>query len=386
MSFARELDAWPPERITALLDRAGPAEAERALGQEEPGPADLAALLSPAARPLLERMARRASAITRQHFGRTVTLYAPLYVSNVCGADCAYCGFSTAAGKGLRRRTLGPDEIARECDALAARGFRHVLLVSGDAPGQVTCGYLAEAVRIARARFPSVSIEVQALDGEEYRRLAGAGIEGVTLYMETYDRGVYAGVHRGGRKADFEGRLEALERAGMAGVRRLNAGALLGLAPWRIDGFRLGLHVRWLQRACWRSAVAVSFPRLRHVPEGFAIPCPVGDADLVQIMLALRLFLPEAGFTLSTREPAALRDRLVPLGVTLLSAGSVTRPGGYADAEEKVLAQFEVEDRRSPEEVARAIRRAGYDPVFKDFDRAFDAEPEIPGRERCGSS
>jgi 2-iminoacetate synthase len=384
VSFARELAAWPAERIEALLGRARPADVERAIESEEPGPADLAALLSPRARPFLERMARRASDLTRRHFGRTVTLFAPLYVSNVCGADCAYCGFSAAAGRGALRRTLAPEEIARECDVLAARGFRHVLLVSGDAPGQVTADYLSEAVRIARARLPSVSIEVQALDEDAYRRLADLGIEGVTLYMETYDREVYARVHRKGRKADFDGRLEALERAGRAGARRVNAGALLGLAPAAIDGFRLGLHARWLQRACWRSAVAVSFPRLRHVPKGFAIPCPVGDAELVQLMLALRLYLPEAGFTLSTREPAALRDRLLPLGVTLLSAGSVTRPGGYADAGEAALAQFEVDDRRPPEEVAAAIRRAGYDPVFKDFDRAFDAEPAA-GRGRCGS-
>jgi 2-iminoacetate synthase len=182
-------------------------------------------------------------------------------------------------------------------------------------------------------------------------------------------------VHLRGKKRDFAYRLGAIERAGRAGVRRLSIGALLGLADWRLDGFWTALHARYLQKECWQSAIAVSFPRLRTVPPRFAIRHPLSDRELVQLMLALRLFLPEVGFNLSTRERASLRDRLIPLGVTMMSAGSSTRPGGYAHYGEETLAQFEIEDRRSPAEVAQAIRRAGYDPVWKDFDRAFD---EIP--------
>ena len=205
----------------------------------------------------------------------------------------------------------------------------------------------------------------------DYAMLAEAGLEGVTIYQETYDRTTYTQVHRRGLKRDYEYRLLTLERAGAAGIRKLNLGALLGLFEWRLDAFWMAMHARFLQRKCWQSAVAVSFPRLRHVPARFHVPALVTDADLVQLMLALRLFLPEAGFTLSTRETSAFRDHLIPLGITMMSAGSSTRPGGYATCGAETLEQFETEDRRSVTEVVNAIGRAGYDPVWKDFDRAF---------------
>jgi 2-iminoacetate synthase len=214
-------------------------------------------------------------------------------------------------------------------------------------------------------------VEVYALKEEDYRRLVDAGLEGVTLYMETYHRPTYAQVHLKGRKKDYEARLGAMEAAGRAGVRRLSIGALLGLYDWRLDGFWTGLHARYLQKECWQSAVAVSFPRLFHVPPRHTIQHPLSDKELVQLLLALRLFLPEAGFNLSTRERPGLRDRLIHLGVTMMSAGSSTRPGGYAHYGGETLEQFDTEDRRSPAEVAAAIRRAGYDPVWKDFDKAF---------------
>lgn len=379
MSFAEVLDLWPDARIAALVGRARRADVERALGREERTVEDLAALLSPPARDLLECLAVEAQRLTRRHFGRTVGLYAPIYLSNVCASDCAYCGFSAVSDSRASRRTLLPDDLTRECRALAAHGFRQVLLVTGDAPGLVTQDFLGDAVGLARRHFPSVAIEVQALDEEVYRRLCALGIEGVTLYMETYDRAIYDRVHRRGRKKDFLFRLAAVERAGRAGARRLNIGALLGLAPWRTEAFRLALHARHLQKSCWQSAVAVSFPRLRHVPAGFTIPAPVDDVDFVHLLLALRLFLPEAGFTLSTREKPEFRDRLIPLGITMMSAGSSTRPGGYAGSGAETLAQFATEDRRSPQEVAAAIRKAGYDPVWKDFDQAFDDEPDAGG-------
>jgi 2-iminoacetate synthase len=191
--------------------------------------------------------------------------------------------------------------------------------------------------------------------------------------METYDREAYAQVHLRGEKADYDYRLDAIERAGRAGARRLNIGVLLGLSDWRVDAFYTMLHARYLQRVCWQCSVAISFPRLRHVPERFHIPRLVTDQELVQYMLAARLYVPEAALVLSTREPAELRDQLLRLGITHMSAGSSTRPGGYATHGEEVLEQFELEDFRDPEEVETAIRRAGYDPVWKDFDRAFDA-------------
>ena len=229
----------------------------------------------------------------------------------------------------------------------------------------------AAACAIARRWFPSVSVEVYSMDGSDYALLVENGLEGVTLYMETYDEPTYADIHRAGRKKDYLYRLDTLERAGKAGVRRLSAGILLGLHDWRTDAVWLALNVRHLQKQCWQSAVSISFPRLRHVPGGFSVPSPMSDAELAQMMVALRLVFPEAGFNLSTREPAALRDRLIHLGVTSMSAGSSTRPGGYARPEDHNLAQFEIEDTRTPAEVVEMISRAGYDPVWKDFDQAF---------------
>ena len=369
--FIKILNSWPESRIRELMAGATDADITRALGRELLHPEDLAALLSPAAARRLEDMARVAQRLTRWHFGRTIGLYVPIYLSNVCASDCTYCAYSCHSGSEGERRTLTVPEIRKECETLAAHGFQNLLLLTGDHPQAAPVDYIAQAVAIAREFFVAVSVEVYALKEEDYRRLVDKGLEGVTLYMETYHRETYNKVHLQGRKKDFAFRLGAIEAAGRAGVRRLSIGALLGLYDWHLDGFWAALHARYLQKECWQSAVAVSFPRLFNVPARHTIQHPLSDKDLVQLMLALRLFLPEAGFNLSTRERPDLRDRLIPLGVTMMSAGSSTRPGGYAQYGGETLEQFETEDRRTPEEVAEAIRRAGYDPVWKDFDRAF---------------
>lgn len=371
MSFAPLLEFWSEERVREHIGHAGRNEVSRALAREQPHPEDLAALLSPQATPRLEEMAHLAHRLTRRHFGRTVGLFAPLYLSNVCTSDCTYCFYAKHSGGQGRRQTLSPEEIRTECESLARHGFKTVLLVSGDAPKVVPPSYLAQAVAIALDYFPSVSVEVYAMETADYGNLVAQGLEGVTLYMETYHRPTYAQVHPSGRKRDFDYRLGAIERAGRAGVRKLSIGALLGLHDWRLEGFWVGLHARYLQKEYWQSAISVSFPRLRQAPPRHTLWHPLSDQELVQLMLALRIFLPEVGFNLSTREPAKLRDRLIPLGVTMMSAGSSTRPGGYTHLDEDILAQFDVEDRRSPAEVAEAIRRAGYDPVWKDFDYGF---------------
>jgi len=269
------------------------------------------------------------------------------------------------------RRKLTEPEIHDECKALAAHGFQSVLLLTGDAPRVAGVDYISTAVRIAREYFASVSIEVYALDVEDYRRLVDVGLDGMTMFMETYHKETYAKVHLRGRKMDFAYRLGASERAGTAGVRRLGLGALLGLYDWHMDGFRTALHAKYLQKKCWQSGVSVSFPRLQHTPERFPVKSLPSDREFVQLMLAMRLFLPEVGFYLSTRETPDLRNNLIPLGVTHMSAGSSTRPGGYATCGEQTLQQFEIEDSRSPAEVVEVIRSAGYDPVWKDFDRGF---------------
>jgi len=371
-AFTQILNSWPEARLKELMERAGAEDVKRALGREQLFPEDLAALLSPAAVPFLEDLAQAAHRLTRQHFGRTIGLYAPIYLSNICHSDCIYCGYALHSGSLGARRTLTPDEIRAECAILAGHGFQNILLLTGEAPRVAPPSFLAQAVAIAREFFVSVAVEVYALDEADYRLLVDRGLEGVTLYMETYHRETYGQVHRRGRKRDYDYRLEAMARAGRAGVRRLSIGALLGLYHWWADGFWLGLHARHLQKECWQSAISISFPRLRHAPERFQVQHLPSDRELVQLMLALRLFLPEVGFNLSTRESSGLRDRLIPLGVTMMSAGSSTRPGGYAHLDDDAaLEQFEIEDRRSPAEVVAAIRRAGYDPVWKDFDRAF---------------
>jgi 2-iminoacetate synthase len=373
VSFITTLNEWPADRVRALIDSATPARVESALARDERTMTDFTALLSPHALPHLEAMALEAQRLTRWHFGRTVGLYVPIYLSNVCGADCTYCGYAVRSENAERRVTLTETQIHHECAILADQGFQSVLLLTGDAPKAAPVDFIARGVEIALGYFPSVAIEVYSLDQEDYQRLMDLGLEGVTIYMETYDRPTYNEVHLLGRKTDFEYRLNAIERAGLAGARRLSIGALLGLHDWQVEGFWTALHAHYLQKTCWQSAPSISFPRLLHTPERFDVPRLVTDKELVQLMLALRLCLPEVGFNVSTRERPAFRDKLIPLGATMMSAGSSTRPGGYGTYGEETLEQFAIEDLRPLNEVVASIRDAGYDPVWKDFDRAFTA-------------
>jgi len=361
-------------RIRAALENTDPDAVRGVLRRPGPiGPRELALLLSPAAGELLEDLAIRARDIALARHGRAITLYAPLYLSNRCAGSCPYCGFGRQRTGGGRALTL--DEVVREAEHLAQQGMRHLLLVSADDPRRWPVDRLIEAVRAVRRVVPSVSVEVQPLAEDDYRRLAEAGLHGVTLYQETYDEERYRALHRSGPKADGAWRLGTLDRAGAAGVRTLTAGALWGLAPWRLEALRLGLHARWLQRRHWRSLSGLGLPRLRHVPPGFAIEHPVDDRDFVQIICALRVFLVDATMALSTREPRELRDRLVHLGITHCSAGSRTSPGGYTDPG-GAAEQFEVEDTRQAADVARALALEGFEPVAKDWDRGLGAAAE----------
>lgn len=379
MSFLNELKEWPAERVRQMIDSATPADVERALASEILEPRDLAALLSPRALPQLETIAAQAQQLTRRHFGRTISLYAPIYISNICAGDCAYCGYAVHSGNKQQRRTLTEPELRQECQALGSHGYQNILLLTGEAPKAVSPAQIGQAVAVGHEYFPSVAIEVYSLEENEYRDMAGKGLDGVTLYMETYHEPTYQQVHPQGLKRDYLYRLDTMDRAGRAGVRRLSIGALLGLWDWQIDGFWTALHARYLQHTCWQSAVSISFPRLRHTPTRFAVPHLVSDREFVQLIVAARLFVPEAGFNLSTRERPEMRDALVRLGVTSMSAGSSTRPGGYSLTGQETLEQFEIEDSRSPAEVAKMIRRAGYDPVWKDFDYAFDQAEQRQG-------
>ncbi len=356
------------EKLGDLLANKHPGPVRDALAARRKSSADLALLLSPGADSCLEEMAVAARAASLRNFGKTIGLYMPLYLSNHCAGRCPYCGFRRDAK--IHRASLSLEEIIEECRVIAAKGMRHVLLVSGDAPRDVDVDYLAQAITRLKTFMSHVSIEVAALPENDYLKLASAGLDGVTLYQETYDHGIYKQLHDGGPKEDFEHRLHTLDRAGAAGIHTLTLGALWGLAPWRQEALNLGLHAFELQKRWWRSRIQLGMPRLKKVPDDFIIPNPIDDRTLTHILVAMRLFIEEMGLALSTREPPDLRDALIPLGVTQMSAGSSTRPGGYSNGD-SLGDQFEVVDMRSPAQVARALQDLGYDPVWKDWDRGF---------------
>lgn len=368
-----------------------PAATLEALPARIPPPlARFAALLEPKEPAQLESMAREARAVTRRHFGRTMRLFAPLYLSNECINNCKYCGFSR--DNPILRVTLSVDQVAREAAHLMERGFRNVLLVAGEHPRFVSEGYLEDCIAAIREHIPTVGIEVGPMETPEYQRMVAAGCEGLVVYQETYDRAVYEQMHTAGPKRDFDWRLACPERGSAAGFRRIGIGALFGLSDWRTEALRLAAHLDHLMRTCWRSMFTVAFPRLRPAAGGFTPLAEFPDAALVQTICAFRIAFPEAGIVLSTREPAALRDALAPIGITMMSAGSHTEPGGYTGAGsddlhltvrgrrveldergscDRAEGQFGIADQRSADEVAAMLRSLGLDPVWKDWDRAI---------------
>ena len=379
MSFARE---FSPRGVRDAVEHSMAASASDVRAAMAAGAPDLtsaALLLSPAAAGILEELAQLAHRLTVERFGKTIALYAPLYLSNDCVCTCTYCGFSM--GLDIKRKTLRIDEVMREARTLRARGFRNILLVSSEHPKHVNAGYLAQCVAETKRLAQYVALEVAAAETPEYEAYVAAGCDGIVLYQESYDPDVYERHHLGGPKKKYAWRMDSLERAARAGVRHLGAGALFGLADWRFEGLALLQHARDLQRACWRAQVNVSFPRINPAAGGFAPDFPVSDAQLVQLICAARIALPQAGIVLSTRECARLRDRLVPLGVTHMSAGSSTEPGGYGEPG-AAGEQFHLEDVRSPVQVAQRLLELGYDPVFKDWEDMNGQVPATPVESR----
>lgn len=329
----------------------------------------LATLISPAAEKYLEEMARLAHALTVQRFGRTIRLYAPLYVSNYCTNRCLYCGFNRT--NEFERTRLSIEQAVEEADIIASEGFREILLVSGEDRQFISIDYLAELAGRLRDKFSSIAMEVYQMSRDEYARLFEAGIEGVTLYQETYDRRAYNYYHADGPKADYDFRLSAPESIGSAGMREIGLGVLLGLTDWRLETLALAEHAHYIIKRFWQSHVSFSFPRLRPA---FGVRDSqfhsFSNRNLVQMITALRLCFADVGLVLSTREAAELRDHLIMLGVTKLSAGSRTSPGGYSGRTE-TTGQFEIDDSRTPSQVASMIKQQGFEPVWKDWDKAF---------------
>lgn len=349
----------PDDVEMALSEQAGSYNFEKLL-----------TLISPAAENYLEEMAQLAHQLTVQRFGRTIRLYAPLYLSNYCTNSCRYCGFNRE--NKFERTRLTIDQAVEEANIIASEGFRDVLLVSSEDRQFVSIDYLAELARKLRGKFASISIEVYQMSGAEYAELFEAGIEGVTLYQETYDREAYRYYHPSGPKSDFDNRLDTPDHISAAGMREVGLGVLLGLTDWRIETLALAEHAHYLIKRYWKSHVSFSFPRLRPAYEvgEEQFRHLLSDRNLVQMITALRLCFADAGLVLSTRERAELRDHLIKLGITKVSAGSKTNPGGYS-GHSGAIEQFEIDDNRSPAQVAAMIKQQGFEPVWKDWDIAF---------------
>jgi 2-iminoacetate synthase len=398
VSFVTEFSTLP---LTALVRRSLTASTQAArasLDMTSLSLEDFAHLISPAGAELLEPLSRRSQRMTRQRFGKVMRLFAPLYLSNECINSCQYCGFSR--GNPILRVTLAPEEVRREARALLAQGFRNILLVAGEHPKFVSTDYMARCVSVLHEEVPSLSLEVGPMETEEYRPIVRAGAEGLVVYQETYDRAVYAAMHTAGPKRNFDWRMETPERACAAGFRRIGIGALYGLGDWRLEAISVAAHAAYLLRNCWKAQLTISLPRLRPCAGEFQPLTHLSDRELVQLVCAFRLLFPDVGLVLSTRESPKLRNGLIPLGITLMSAGSHTEPGGYTGAGKEKLhhtergrivglgasewttadhtpvhatGQFQIADERPPHEVADLIRQLGYEPVWKDWDAALTA-------------
>lgn len=345
-------------------------------------------MLDPVSDAQLERMAAESAATTRKFFGRTMRLFAPIYLSNECINSCSYCGFSRE--NAILRVTLEVEQMLVEARHLAAEGFRNILLVAGEHPKFVSNGYLRESIRRVREIVPAVSLEVAPMETADYAPLVAAGAEGLVVYQETYHRPTYAEMHVFGPKKNMDWRLDCPERAYDAGFRRIGLGALFGLWDWRDEAVALAAHLEHVLRRCWKAQITVSMPRLKPAAGDFNPPHPLPDREMIQLVCALRLTFPHIGIVLSTREPAELRDVLARIGVTMMSAGSHTEPGGYTGQGQENLhltvrgrqvacdgpaegatEQFVIADDRSAAEVARILARMGLDPVWKDWDTAL---------------
>ncbi len=372
MSFYDTLDRYRTFDFDSFFASRTPEDIKRVLTLSQLKEIDFLTLLAPIAAKsnLLEKIAVKARQQTIQYFGKTIQLFAPLYISNFCSNHCAYCGFNH--NNTIGRRKLELTEIEEEAKAIAATGIQHILFLTGESKKVTPMDYLLETVAILRRYFASVSIEIFPMEFKEYQAMQQAGVDGLTLFQETYDEEMYKNVHLGGKKRDFRYRLDGPERGAKAGFRSVNLGALLGLSEKRRDFFFTGLHARYIDDNYLDTEVSVSLPRFNPAECGdFTPKDPVDDRSFVQFLLAFRLFMPRAGITVSTRESAAMRDNLMGLGATRFSAGVSTSVGGYSDVDDESTPQFEITDERSVAEMVEAISRHGFQVVYKDWDSAI---------------
>ena len=367
-TFADTFFKLNPDSLSLSLYSATATDVERALRNPAGDLNSLMALLSPAAMAYLEPMAQQAAAITRQRFGANVGLFVPLYVSNLCANECDYCGFRMS--NKVKRKTLNQDELIKEIAIIKARGFDSVLLVSGEHETKVGPSYFEAIMPLVKAHFNHVAIEIQPLETPEYQRLAKLGVDAVMVYQETYRTQTYAKHHTRGKKQDFINRLTTPDRVAKAGIDKIGLGVLLGLDDWRLDALLMAHHLDYLEKNYWRCRYSISLPRLRPCTGGIKPKVELSDAGLVQMICAFRLFNPQLEISLSTRELPHLRDNLLPLGITHISAGSSTQPGGYQHPQTE-LDQFEISDERSVDQVVSALKQRGFNPLWKDWEGAW---------------
>lgn len=344
------------------------ADVERALENSRRNLEDFKALISPAAAPYLEQMAQISQNLTLKRFGKVIQMYIPLYLSNECNNICTYCGFSYE--NKVRRKTLSPMEIMQEVSVIKNMGYEHVLLVSGEANQTVHVDYFKKVLDLIRPHFAHISMEVQPLDLEDYQQLTPYGLNTVLVYQETYHQDDYRKHHPKGKKSNFQYRLETPDRLGQAEIHKMGLGVLIGLEDWRTDSFFTAMHLNYLEKRYWKSKYSLSFPRLRPFSGGLEPKVEMNDRELVQLICAYRLFNEELELSISTRESPDFRNNIIKLGITSISAGSKTNPGGYA-VEPQSLEQFEISDERSAHEIARIISSQGYEPVWKDWDKCL---------------
>ncbi len=353
--FEKYCDSVSPEKVKTIINKPHITELEFLF------------LLSDKASDCIEEMAKRAQLETRKHFGNAIIIFTPLYISNHCENVCAYCSF--ARQHKIRRRHLDFDEIRKEAENIAKTGIRHILVLTGESYTTSSVEYIKKAVEILRDYFSTIAIEIYPLDNNGYSTLIKSGVEGLTIYQETYNKTLYEKLHKGGPKSDYHFRLDAPQRASEEGVRSVTVGALLGLHNWRSEVFFTALHAAYLQKRFPSIEVGVSFPRLRPLAGEFPSGYMVNDHQFVQMMTAMRLFLPSVGITVSTRESESFRNSILPLGVTKMSAGVSTAVGGHTDAPSTT--QFEIADERSVDKMKSDLKRMGFQPVMHDWNRKY---------------
>ncbi len=371
MSFSEELEKYSWEETTAQIYAMTAKDVERALGKTTKlTTTDFMALISPAAAPYLEQMAALSRKYTQQRFGKTISMYVPLYITNSCTNHCVYCGFQH--DNPIARVILNEQEMENEFKAIKKLApFDNLLMVTGENPRVAGVEYLGKALRAARPYFSNLTLEVMPLKTEGYRELRESGLNGVVCFQETYNRDRYKIYHPKGMKSNFEWRVNGFDRMGEAGLHKIGMGVLIGLEDWRTDTAMLATHLRYLQHHYWQTKYSVNFPRMRPSEGHFQPNVVMSDRELAQLIFAFRIFDHDVDISVSTREQAEFRDNIATLGATSMSAGSKTEPGGYATYPQ-ALEQFEVSDQRTPDEVSDAIHKVGYQTVWKDWDAIFD--------------